>query len=72
MIAGDLTADVIVTGGDSDSRRLAFSGFGQVDNQGRDWSAEAVLNWSPKGPLGVVAGTPHATSSCGNSSICRA
>ena len=73
MIAGDLTADVIVTGGDSNSRRLAFSGFGQVHNQGRDWSAEAVLNWSPTGAArGSWPESAARTSSCGNSSICRA
>jgi iron complex outermembrane receptor protein len=55
-IASDLAADITLTGGDSDSRRLAFPNFGQTRTQGRDWSAETVLNWSPEGPLRAVGG----------------
>ena len=55
-LASHLAADVVVTAGDSDTRRLAFPGLGQADIKGRDWSAEAVLNWSPDGPLRAVGG----------------
>jgi outer membrane receptor protein involved in Fe transport len=55
-LSADLVADLVVTGGDSDARRLAFHGLGQSHIQGRDWSAEAVLNWSPEGPLRAVGG----------------
>ena len=55
-IGSDLTADVIVTGGDSKARRLAPANFGQALNEGRDWAAEGVLNWAPSGPLRAVGG----------------
>ena len=55
-ISSDLTADVIVTGGDSKARRLAPANFGQALNEGRDWAAEGVLNWAPSGPLRAVGG----------------
>jgi outer membrane receptor protein involved in Fe transport len=55
-IAESLVADVTVSAGDSSARRLAIPGFGQTRNIGRDWSAEAVLNWSPDGPLRVIGG----------------
>ena len=54
--AGDLTANVILTAGDAVSRRLAFPGLGQARIEGRDWSAEAVVNWAPEGPLRALAG----------------
>jgi iron complex outermembrane receptor protein len=56
---GDVTANVVLTAGDSLSRRLAFPGLGQARIQGRDWSAEAVVNWTPEGPLRAVAGVAH-------------
>lgn len=52
----NLSADVILTAGASNARRLAFPGLGQSHNRGRDWSAEAVFNWSPEGPLRAVGG----------------
>ena len=55
----DLTADVILTAGDSKARRLARANFGQTINKGRDWSAERPLNWSPDGPFNVVGGVSH-------------
>lgn len=51
-----LTATLMLTAGDSNARRLAIRDFGQTRNQGRDWSAEAVLNWAPDGPFRLVAG----------------
>lgn len=52
----NLTANLLVTAGDSKSQRFAISGFGQTTNDGRDWSAEAILNWHPDGPLHAVGG----------------
>jgi len=53
---GPVTANVILTAGDSLARRLAFPGLGQSRIKGRDWSAEAVVNWAPEGPLRAIAG----------------
>lgn len=55
-VSPDLTANVLLTAGSSLSRRFAFPGFGQTRINGRDWSGEAVVNWSPEGPLSAVAG----------------
>ena len=55
-IAARLAADITVTAGDSNARRLAFPGFGQTRTRGRDWSADAVVNWSPDGSLTAVGG----------------
>ena len=55
----ELTANLMLTAGNSVSRRLAIRDFGQTRNDGRDWSAEAVLNWSPEGPFSLVAGASH-------------
>ncbi len=55
-LAPNLVAELTITGGDSDTRRLAFPGLGQTHIEGRDWSAEMVLNWSPEGPVQGVAG----------------
>jgi outer membrane receptor protein involved in Fe transport len=55
-IAEGLTADVTLTAGDSDSRRLAFPGFGQTKTTGRDWSGEAIVNWTAPGSLHAVGG----------------
>jgi outer membrane receptor protein involved in Fe transport len=56
----DLTASLMLTAGDSKSRRLAIKDFGQTRNDGRDWSAEAVLDWSPEGSFSLVAGASHS------------
>jgi iron complex outermembrane receptor protein len=55
----ELTASLMLTAGDSISRRLAIRDFGQTRNDGRDWSAETVLNWSPDGPFSLLAGASH-------------
>lgn len=52
----NLTVNALLTGGDSDVRRLAIPGLGQSRIDGRDWSSELVLNWSPQGPLRIVGG----------------
>jgi len=54
--AADLTADFLVTGGDSRARRFAIPRFGETTNDASDWSAEAILNWSPSGPVRAIAG----------------
>jgi len=55
----DLTANFVLTAGDSKSRRFAIRHFGEAENDGRDWSAEAILNWAPDGPLHATAGISH-------------
>ncbi len=54
-----LTATVILSAGDSRARRLAIPDFGETRNDGRDWSAEAVLNWAPAATFSLVAGAAH-------------
>lgn len=56
QIARDLTANVTLSGGDSLSRRLAPQHFGEALNRGRDWSMEAVINWSRAGDLRAIGG----------------
>jgi outer membrane receptor protein involved in Fe transport len=58
-VSDHLTASVMLTGGDSLSRRLAIPNFGETTNKGRDWSAEADIRWTPEGPLSVVGGASH-------------
>jgi len=55
----DLTANFVLTAGDSAARRFAIRHFGEARNDGRDWSAEAILNWAPEGPLRATAGFSH-------------
>lgn len=58
--AGGFTTNVVLTAGDSMARRLAFPGLGQTRIAGRDWSAEAVVNWTPaEGPVRALAGIAH-------------
>jgi iron complex outermembrane receptor protein len=59
-LARDLAADITLTAGDSNTRRLAFPGLGQSHIRGRDWSAEAVLNWSPAGPMRAIGGVSRS------------
>lgn len=54
--SGDITANLVLTAGDSLARRLAFPGLGQSRIDGRDWSGEAVFNWAPDGPLRITWG----------------
>ena len=54
--AGPFTTNVMLTAGDSLSRRLAYPGLGQARIKGRDWAAEAVVNWGRDGPLRAVGG----------------
>jgi outer membrane receptor protein involved in Fe transport len=54
--AGQFTTNVTLTAGNSLSRRLAYPGYGQARIKGRDWSAEAVVNWGRDGPLRAVGG----------------
>jgi len=55
-----LTANFVLSAGDSEARRFAIPNFGETQNEGRDWSAEAILNWSPEGPLRAVGGVSHS------------
>ena len=56
----NLTANLMLTAGDSSARRLAIPDFGQTKNNGRDWTAETVFNWSPEGRFSLVAGASHS------------
>jgi iron complex outermembrane recepter protein len=57
--AGGLSANFVLTGADRNIRRFAPTGLGQTRNNGRDWTGEAVVNWSPEGPLQIVGGVSH-------------
>jgi outer membrane receptor protein involved in Fe transport len=59
QVATDVTANFLLTGGRSNARRYAIPGLGEARNRSRDWSAEAVLNWSGEGPLRFVGGVSH-------------
>jgi len=59
-VSRELSGTVTLSAGDSSARRLAIPNFGQTRNDGRDWSADAVLNWTPGGPLHVVGGASHS------------
>ena len=53
---GQLTADLTLVAGDTLAERLAPRGFGQARNAGRDWSGEAVVNWSGSDAVEITAG----------------
>jgi len=55
----ELDANFTLTAGDSSARRLAPPDFGETRNKGRDWSADAVVTWTPDGPFSLVAGASH-------------
>jgi outer membrane receptor protein involved in Fe transport len=55
----DLVANAVATRGDSDMRRFALPGFGQIEIGTKDWFAETVLNWSLKGAVQIVGGLSH-------------
>ena len=55
-----LTASFILSAGDSSARRLAIPDFGETRNDGRDWSAEAAVNWSPDAPYKLVVGAARS------------
>lgn len=56
----NLAADLLFTAGDSSARRFAIPDFGETTNDGRDWSAEAIFNWKPGGPLSAIGGVSHS------------
>ena len=55
-----LTANAVLSAGDSSARRFAMPNFGETTNDGRDWSGEVILNWTPTGPLTAIAGISHS------------
>jgi outer membrane receptor protein involved in Fe transport len=59
QVGRDLSASLTLSSGRSSARRLAIRNFGQTRNHGRDWSAEALMNWMPDGPLKIVGGISH-------------
>ena len=60
-LGAGLDLAITMSGGDSHARRLAPPGFGETRNDGRDWAAEAVVNWSPQGPLHAIGGISGTT-----------
>lgn len=56
-----LTADLLLTTGFTKARRLATPGGGQALVRSRDRTAEAVLGWSPSGPLQITGGISHTS-----------
>lgn len=54
--SGDLTANLLFTAGESSARRFAIPHFGETTNRSRDWSAEAIVNWTPAGAFRATAG----------------
>jgi outer membrane receptor protein involved in Fe transport len=59
-LGAELTVNVQASAGDTSARRFAFPGFGEAQNDGTDWSSEAVVNWNPRAKLSGVAGLSHA------------
>jgi outer membrane receptor protein involved in Fe transport len=55
----NISANLLWTVGDSHSRRFAIRHFGETMNDGRDWSGEAIVNWSPPGVLRATIGVSH-------------
>ena len=55
----DLSVNATATAGDGGFRRLARQGLGQARIAARDWSVEAVADWSPEGPFRLTAGLSH-------------
>jgi outer membrane receptor protein involved in Fe transport len=60
--ARDLRITAVTSAGGGRFKRLAHEGLGQAQISGRDWSAEAVFNWSSDGPLGAVGGISYSRS----------
>ena len=56
----ELAANVLLTAGNSAARRFAIADFGETTNDGRDWSGEAIFNWTPPGPFSLVGGVSHS------------
>lgn len=54
-----LVANIVATRGVNDMRRFALPGLGQTEIQTKDWFGEAVLNWSPDGPVQILGGVSH-------------
>jgi iron complex outermembrane receptor protein len=55
-----LVANAWASAGDSSAQRFAIPGFGESRNEGRDWSAETVLNWGPRDSVDITAGVSHS------------
>jgi iron complex outermembrane receptor protein len=55
-MSSSLTANLLLTAGNSSARRFAIQGFGETTNDGRDWAGEAIFNWVPDDPFSVIGG----------------
>jgi outer membrane receptor protein involved in Fe transport len=58
-VASDLGVNVVATAGDEQSRRFARTSFGESTIHRRDWSLDAVADWSPGGPVQIVGGLAY-------------
>ena len=56
---GGLGLSAVLTGGDSRARRFAPVGLGVSQIRSRDWSGEAVANWTPDSSVKLVGGLSH-------------
>ncbi|GAA4010669.1 TonB-dependent receptor [Sphingomonas humi] len=55
-LAAALETEMTVSGGDANLRRFGLPGLGDTRVDNKDASLEALLRWTPAGPLQVVAG----------------
>lgn len=54
-----LAVDAVASAGGTAFRRFAPPGLGVTQIHSRDWSAEAVSNWTPAEGLKIIAGASH-------------
>jgi iron complex outermembrane receptor protein len=59
-ISSELTANLVLTAGDSSARRFALADFGETTNDSRDWSGEAIFNWASDGLISAIAGVSRS------------
>jgi len=58
-LTDNLTVNAIVTAGDAHYRRFARPSFGESLVDRRDWSVDAVADWSPSKRVRAVGGISH-------------
>lgn len=56
QVGRHLTAAMLLTTGDGKAERFAIPGFGRTRSDSRDWSAEALFDWTPGTSWRVVGG----------------
>lgn len=58
-LGSDLSVNAVITAGDERSRRFARPSFGESMIHRRDWSLDAVADWSPSGAVQIVGGLSY-------------